>query len=108
MNKVNNLEENHQKRKCVLTAQDVSPVWILLCIVTTKAQIKVFADVAVDPAAYNEPLAVVTGVFHVYHLMVILVALGLGTTLVKTQQHIGFFFPMRLSSLTTSDCVLAH
>lgn len=62
----------------------MSPVGILLCIVTTKAQVKVFTDVTVDPAAYNEPLAVVTGVFHVHHLMVILVTFRLGTTWLKT------------------------
>lgn len=58
----------------------MSPVRILLGIVTTKAKVKVFAHVAVDPAAYNEPLAVVTGIFHVHHLMVVLVAFRLGTT----------------------------
>lgn len=57
----------------------MSPVRILLSIVTTKAQVKVFTHVAVDPAAYNEPLAMVTGIFHVHHLMVILMAFRLGT-----------------------------
>lgn len=61
----------------------MSPVGILLCVVTTEAQVKVFTDVAVDPAAYNEPLAVVAGVFHVHHLMVVLVALRLCTTWLK-------------------------
>lgn len=61
----------------------MSPVGILLCVVTTKAQVKVFTDIAVDSAAYNESLAMVTGVLHVDHLMVILVALRLGTTWLK-------------------------
>lgn len=67
---------------------EVSPVGILLCVVTTEAQVKVFTDVTVYPAAYNEPLAMVTGVFHVDHLMIILMALGLGTTWLKTHTHI--------------------
>lgn len=58
----------------------MSPVRILLRVVTPKAQVKVFTHVAVDPAAYNEALAMVTGIFHVHHLVVVLVALGLGTT----------------------------
>lgn len=62
----------------------MSPVWILLCMVTTEAQVKVFTYVAVDPAAHNEPLAVVTGIFHVHHLMVVLMALRLCTTWLKT------------------------
>lgn len=49
-------------------------------MVTTEAQVKVFTHVAVDPAAYNKPLAMIAGIFHVYHLMVILVAFRLGTT----------------------------
>lgn len=52
----------------------MSPVGILLCIITTEAQVKVFTHIAVDSAAYNEPLAVVTGIFHIHHLMVILMA----------------------------------
>lgn len=69
---------------------NVSPVRIFLCMVTAKAQVKVFTDVAVDPAAYNEPLAMVTGIFHVHHLMVILMALRLGTTWLKhTHSHLG-------------------
>lgn len=62
----------------------MSPVGILFCIVTTEAQVKVFTHVAVDPAAYNEALAMVTGVLHVHHLMVILMALRLGATWLKT------------------------
>lgn len=70
----------------------VSPVGILLRMVATKAQVKVFTDVAVDSAAYNEPLAMVTGVLHVDHLMVILMALRLGTTWFKTQSGPALFF----------------
>lgn len=65
-----------------------SPVGVLLCVVTTEAQVEVFTDVAVDSAAYDEALAVVAGIFHVDHLMVVLVALGLGSTWLKTQSHI--------------------
>lgn len=52
-------------------------------MVTTKTEVKVFTDIAVDPAAYNKPLTVVTGIFHVDHLMVVLMTLGFGTTLLK-------------------------
>lgn len=62
-----------------------SPVRILLCVVTSEAQVKVFTDVAVDSAAYDEALAMVTGIFHVDHLMVILVTLRLGSTWLKTR-----------------------
>lgn len=56
------------------------PVRILLCVVTAEAEVKVFTHIAVNSAAYNEPLAVVTGILHVHHLMVILMTLRLGTT----------------------------
>ena len=56
------------------------PVWILLGVVAAKAQIKVLAHVAVDPAAHDEALAVVAGVLHVDHLVVILMTLWLGAT----------------------------
>lgn len=49
-------------------------------MVTSEAQVKVFTDVAVYSAAYNESLTMVTGVFHVDHLMVIFMTLRLGTT----------------------------
>lgn len=62
-----------------------SPVGILLCVVTSEAQVEVFTDVAVDSAAYDEALAMVAGIFHVDHLMVILVALRLGSTWLKTR-----------------------
>lgn len=52
-------------------------------MVTTKTEVKVFTDIAVDPAAYNEPLTVVTGIFHVDHFMVVLMTLGFGTTLLR-------------------------
>lgn len=79
------LEKRNLKRnERFLTDQKVLPVRIFFCIVTTKAEVKVFADVAVDPAAYDEALAVVTGVFHVDHLMVVLMALRLGTAWSKT------------------------
>lgn len=67
----------------------MSPVRIFLCIVTSKAQVKVFTHVAVDPAADNETLAMVTGILHVYHLMVILMAFRLGTTYLANI-HFGF------------------
>lgn len=53
-------------------------------MVTSEAQVEVFADIAVDSAAYDEALAVVAGIFHVDHLMVILVALRLGSAWLKT------------------------
>lgn len=62
------------------TTFKVSPVGILLCIVTAEAEVKVLADVAVYPAAHDESPAVIAGVFHVDHLMVVLVTLRLGTT----------------------------
>lgn len=54
------------------------PVGVFLSVVAAEAQVEVLADVAVDPAAYDQALAVVAGVFHVHHLVVVLVALGLG------------------------------
>lgn len=71
-------------------------------MVTTKTQVKVFTDVAVDPAAYNEPLAMVTGVFHVHHLMVILMALRLGTTWLKTHTFTFRYCSDALSEITQS------
>lgn len=56
------------------------PVRILLCMVTSEAQVKVFTDVAVYSAANNESLTMVTRVFHVDHLVVIFMTLRLGTT----------------------------
>lgn len=58
----------------------MSPVGVFLCIVTAKAQVEVLAHVAVDPAANDQALTVVTGVLHVHHLMVVLMALRLGST----------------------------
>lgn len=55
------------------------PVWVLLCVVATEAQIKVLAHITVDPAAHNEPLAVVTSVLHVHHFVIVLVTFGLGS-----------------------------
>ena len=57
-----------------------SPVWVLLGVVAAKAQVKVLAHVAVDPAAHDEALAVVAGVLHVDHLVVVLMALGFRST----------------------------
>lgn len=61
-----------------------SPVGVALSVVAAEAQVEVLAHVAVDPAAHDQPLAVVTGVFHVHHLMVVLVALGLGSAYQQT------------------------
>lgn len=59
------------------------PVRILLCIVTAEAEVKVLADVAVYSAAHNESPAVVAGVFHVDHFMIVFMTLRLGTTWYK-------------------------
>lgn len=64
------------KQKCL----SMLPVGVFLSIVAAEAEVKVFTDITVDPAAHNEALAVVTRILHVHHLMVVLVTLGFGTT----------------------------
>lgn len=61
-------------KKCIL------PVWVFFGIVTAKAQVKVLTHVTVYPTAHNKALAVVTGIFHVHHLMVILMTFRFSTT----------------------------
>lgn len=80
LNEWGSKEANHWGGGVLNAAWDVSPVRILLCMVTAEAQVEVFTHIAVYPAAHNEPLAVITGVFHVYHFVIVLVAFGLGTT----------------------------
>lgn len=84
--KIRNILVDHSSKPlsntCVLTGLkwNMLPVGIFFGVVTTKAQVKVFTHIAVDPAAYDEPLAVVTGIFHVHHFMIILMAFRLRTT----------------------------
>lgn len=59
------------------------PVGIFLCIVTAEAEVKVLADIAVYSAAHDESPAVVAGVFHVDHFMIVFMTLRLGTTWYK-------------------------
>lgn len=89
------------------------PVRILLCIVTAEAQVKVLADVAVDSAAHNEAPAVVAGVFHVDHFMIIFMTLRLGTTWYRKYSQIEFRCGgvgrrRQQMSLSGDYCVFGH
>lgn len=79
------------------------PVGILFCIVTAKAQVKVLADVAVDSAAHNEAPAVVAGVFHVDHFMIIFMTLRLGTTWYR-KYTVGLNFAVEVSVDADNRC----
>lgn len=57
---------------------DSLPVRVFLGVVAAEAEIEVLADVAVDPAAYDQTLAVITSILHVHHLVLVLVAFRLG------------------------------
>lgn len=58
----------------------VLPVRVFFGIVTAKAEIEVLTDITVNPAAHDKALAVVTGILHIHHLMVILMAFWFSTT----------------------------
>lgn len=56
------------------------PVRVFLCKVTSIAKVKVIAHIAVHSPTYDDPLAVITGIFHVNHFMVILMSLRFNST----------------------------
>lgn len=93
--------------KWVIVSPDLtssaSPVRIFFGTVTPKAQVEVLAYIAVDSAANNESLAVVTGVFHVHHFMVILMTFRLGAT-----WKIHTFKPMSLITANHMCCIVMY
>lgn len=56
------------------------PVGVLFGTVAAEAEVEVLADIAVNPAAYDETLAVITSILHVHHLMIVLVSFRLSAT----------------------------
>lgn len=63
------------------------PVGVFLCCIASIAKIKVIANIAIHPPAYDQTLAVVTGELHVDHFMVVSMALRLHPTWGETKQR---------------------
>lgn len=56
------------------------PVGIFLCRIASIAKVKVITHVAVHSPTYDNSLAVITGILHVNHFMVILMTFGFNST----------------------------
>lgn len=66
-----------------LETKGTVPIRVLLCWVAAKTKVKIFTQVAIHPLANNDPLAMIAGVLHAHHLMVVLMAFRLHSTYVR-------------------------